>query len=82
MNRRTFLSGLAALTAAIATPITWVVAGTRRFFNVKDYGAVGDGISGDRAAFHAAAEDAIRYGGTVYVPPGLYKYWEPRRSDN
>jgi hypothetical protein len=36
---------------------------------VKDYGAVGDGVVSDVAAFNAA----LAVGGTVYVPSGTYK---------
>jgi parallel beta-helix repeat protein len=42
-------------------------------YNVKDYGAVGDGVTDDRAAIQAAL-DAARDagGGRVVVPPGVY----------
>ena len=38
--------------------------------NVKDFGAVGDGVTDDTAAFNAAIATAS--GGTVYVPRGTY----------
>lgn len=41
------------------------------FFNVKDYGAVGDGVANDTTAFSAAIA-ACQTGGTVYVPYGTY----------
>jgi polygalacturonase len=43
-------------------------------FNVKDYGAVGDGVANDASAIQAAinAADAAG-GGTVYFPSGDYK---------
>src|SRR5690606_31192986 len=42
-------------------------------FNVKDYGAVGDGITDDTDAFQAALDEArVNGGGTVYVPAGRY----------
>lgn len=46
------------------------VAGT---YNVRDYGAVGDGVTDDRAAIQAAL-DACRTagGGVVYLPAGTY----------
>ena len=44
------------------------------FISVKNYGAKGDGISDDSAAFQAAINEAIISGGNkVYVPTGNYK---------
>lgn len=41
--------------------------------NVLDYGAVGDGITDNRAAFQAAVNAVITAGrGTVFVPEGTY----------
>ncbi|MDB5661329.1 MAG: hypothetical protein JWS10_3944 [Cypionkella sp.] len=40
------------------------------FVDVRDFGAVGDGVSDDRAAFDAA--DAAASGKTVVVSPGVY----------
>jgi hypothetical protein len=53
-------------------------AGTVQVYNVKDYGAVGDGVTDDRAAF-AAALNAIpaTTGGVCYVPPGTYLIRSP-----
>jgi hypothetical protein len=42
-------------------------------YDIRDYGAVGDGVASDSAAFKAAIEAAFRTGGTVYVPSGLYR---------
>ena len=39
--------------------------------NVKDFGAVGNGIANDTAAILAAAA-ALPNGGTIYFPPGTY----------
>jgi hypothetical protein len=41
-------------------------------FNVKAFGAVGDGATDDRAAIQAALNAAQAVGGTVYVPAGIY----------
>lgn len=42
-------------------------------FNVKDYGAIGDGVSNDTDAFNATVTAAsLTGGGTVYVPCGEY----------
>lgn len=40
--------------------------------NVRDFGAIGDGVTNDTAAFHAANEVAGREGKITYVPPGNY----------
>jgi hypothetical protein len=49
-----------------------LVAERHRTFNVKDYGAVGDGVADDRAAIHAA-RDAAGVGGRLFFPKGTYK---------
>jgi hypothetical protein len=51
---------------------TALVAERHRTFNVKDYGAVGDGVADDRAAIHAA-RDAAGVGGRLFFPKGTYK---------
>ncbi|MBP6773595.1 MAG: hypothetical protein KA154_11405 [Gemmatimonadaceae bacterium] len=42
-------------------------------FNVKAYGAVGDGVQDDTAEFNAAIAAVPAIGGEVYVPAGTYK---------
>jgi polygalacturonase len=43
------------------------------FFNVRDYGAKGDGVNLDSKAINAAIDAAANgNGGTVYLPPGNY----------
>jgi hypothetical protein len=39
-----------------------------RYVSVKDFGAVGDGLSDDTAPF----QDALNHGGAVFVPDGTY----------
>ena len=47
-------------------------------WNVKDFGAKGDGVTDDTAAFEEAlASAAARGGGIVYAPPGSYLIREP-----
>jgi hypothetical protein len=60
--------GLAATVGATPT-------GQREVYNVKDYGAVGDGSTNDAAEIDAAFADAVGDGGgVVYFPRGTYLY--------
>jgi polygalacturonase len=43
----------------------------REILSVKDFGAVGDGVTDDTAAFHRT-RDAAGVGGRVIVPSGIY----------
>lgn len=40
--------------------------------NVRDFGAVGDGVTNDRIAIQAAIDSLTSTGGTVYFPEGTY----------
>ncbi len=46
-------------------------------FNVKDYGAVGDGIVDDGPAIQSALNAIPSEGGSVYLPSGTYKVTAP-----
>jgi len=43
-------------------------------YNVKDFGAVGDGVTNDKAAIQAAIDALPTTGGIIYLPPGTYAY--------
>lgn len=64
--------------------LLWIVAGTLssatclsaedlEYFNVKDYGATGDGVADDTAEIEATIDAAALAGrGTVFFPAGIY----------
>jgi hypothetical protein len=41
--------------------------------NVKDFGAIGDGVTDDTAAIQAAIDSLPNKGGTIFIPSGVYK---------
>lgn len=49
---------------------------TKQGYHVKDYYAVGDGITDDTIAIQAAITEAGINGGIVFIPPGTYKLIE------
>lgn len=49
--------------------------------NVRDYGAVGDGVTDDSAALKAA-EAALTSGGTLYLPEGNYRFAQQNPNGN
>lgn len=51
---------------------------TTGVFNVRQYGAVGDGVNDDTLAIQTAIDGANRVAGsTVYIPAGIYKTTGP-----
>lgn len=50
-----------------------LVAGDAQFANVRDYGAVGDGVHDDAAAIQLAIDTVTQAGGVVYFPAGRYR---------
>ena len=48
-----------------------------REFNVRDYGAVGDGQTDDTVAIQTAIDDATDGYATVYIPDGRYRLSDP-----
>jgi hypothetical protein len=49
------------------------ITGSPGWFNVKDYGAVGDGVANDTTAINNALAAVPAGGGVVYLPAGRYK---------
>ncbi len=96
-SRRDFLgkaAGAAAASAVVvggvesagAAPAQAPSASERGFYNVRDYGARGDGSADDTAAIRSAIAAAQQnaYGGVVYLPVGQYVVTAPlvvTRSD-
>lgn len=64
----------AAVIASLAKADTALQPGSSNgtYKNVKDYGAVGNGVADDTAAIQAAINTCAS-GGTVYLPAGQYK---------
>ncbi len=60
-----------ATNVTYATP-DFVYPPDSNLFNVKNYGAKGDGVTDDTAAIQRAVQDAIAHRNTVYLPAGTY----------
>jgi Pectate lyase superfamily protein len=64
---------IAALATSGTANAVSTTAGAQTAFNVRDYGAVGDGTTDDTAAIQAAINAAnAGGGGIVFLPPGTY----------
>ena len=63
---------LAAVIAAVSVALPAAAEDEREFLNVLDFGAKGDGITDDQAAFEAALAEAKRLNKPLYVPAGYY----------
>lgn len=69
------MSGLLPFGSAPALPATFSTAGKVRQtqYNVKDYGAKGDGSTNDSSSIQSAVDAATAAGGgIVFFPPGTY----------
>ena len=84
IHRRQFLGGLASMTAGagmgafFTQPSEAAAASLDSYFNVRDYGALGNGATDDTAAFQAALNAAAAAGGgIVFAPRGIYRLNNP-----
>lgn len=82
-----FIAVIVALVVAILVSVpqatSSAAAGSSVFFNIRDYGAKGDGKSLDTNAINKAIETAAsKGGGTVYFPPGTYLSFSIRLKSN
>lgn len=53
----------------------------QHLYNVKNYGAIGDGVTNDQAAIQAAIAALPTNGGIVFFPSGTYKVSSTKRVD-
>ena len=53
-----------------------------RFINVKDYGALGDGVTDDTQSFLNAFNEQQTNGGTIVIPGGVYRVNQGFAFDN
>jgi polygalacturonase len=77
MNRRRLIGmmGLAAAAGAVAGPATTAPNPNKRagLFDIRDYGATGDGLTLDSPSINRAIDACHDIGGgVVYAPPGVY----------
>lgn len=66
-------SGTAGSTAFLREDGTWSIPPDGYIFNVKTYGAVGNGATDDTSAINAAYAAVGAGGGALYFPAGTYK---------
>jgi hypothetical protein len=71
--------GVAGAALPLALPGSPASAGdSRRVFDVREFGARGDGVTVDSPAINRAVAAAARSGGTVHFPPGTYAAYSIR----
>src|SRR6185369_9133726 len=74
-----FLLGLCLLLSCLANT---TLGATNTELNLRDFGAVGDGVANDGPAFQAALDAlAAAGGGTLFVPEGKYAITSPVTKD-
>src|SRR3954469_18390373 len=76
-NRRIFLERASVIGAALALAAPRQASAAEpstegTSFNVRKFGAKGDGMAKDTIAIQSAIDAAGREGGCVYFPPGRY----------
>lgn len=71
MERRSFLGGMAVAAAARPT-VAFGSEDTSRVFDVRSFGAVGDGRTDDTAAIRRALGELSKAGGVLSLTPGDY----------
>jgi hypothetical protein len=73
------LAGAGALTVALGgTARAATVSASPQWYDVRSYGAVGDGVADDTTSLqNTIAAAAAAGGGTVYLPTGKYKISSP-----
>lgn len=72
---------LSLMTVLMMSLCSWATTGG--YYNVKDYGAKGDGSHIDSPAINAAIEAASeKGGGTVYFPAGIYQSYSIHLKNN
>ena len=76
LSKRDFLTAAAGLGAAMIAPEALAKENKQTsadsVFNVKAFGAKGDGVTSDTKAIQAALDAAGKVSGTVWVPAGTY----------
>ncbi len=69
LNRRGFLGSIAGCAALAVVPLG-SLAGAPDWIDVRDFGAIGDGVADDTAAIQAALDTKPR---SVFFPAGTYR---------
>jgi polygalacturonase len=73
MDRRGFLKALGGLAVAVSLPVVSAAKHTYDSVSVRWFGAKGDGITDDLAAFQRAFDAVKNDRGTIYIPKGTYR---------
>ncbi len=69
--------------SAAAAAATTAAGASRPVFDIRDYGAIGDGKAINSPAINRAIEAAAKAGGgTVYFPPGIWASYSIRLQSN